>query len=140
MEPEPRWLTASDFGKLILRLGVGGLMLIHGIAKIQGGIDPIVQAVKAHGLPDQLAYGVYAGEVAAPALIILGLLTRLGGLLVAGNMAFAVYLAHLDQLGVVVDGGGWALELQGLYFAGGLALLFLGAGKIGLAAGKAPWD
>jgi putative oxidoreductase len=136
----------DDIGKLILRLAVGGLLLLHGIDKIQNGIEGkagqpgIADAVESHDLPRALAYGVYAGEVAGPALIIIGLLTRLGGLLVAGNMAFAVYLAHQPQLQVLNEGGGWALELQGLYFAGGLALVFLGSGRIGLSGGRVPFD
>ncbi|MGE4517838.1 MAG: DoxX family protein, partial [Arcobacteraceae bacterium] len=57
---------SSDFGKLLLRLMVGGLMLFHGIAKINGGIDFIITKVTQEGFPEFLAYGVYIGEVVAP--------------------------------------------------------------------------
>lgn len=124
--------TNSDAtGKLILRLAIGGLMLFHGVAKMLNPdfMTGIVKLITAAGLPTQVAYGVYIGEVVAPVMILLGVLSRIGGLVVAINMVFAIVLAHTAQLFLLTKTGGWALELQGLYLLGGLAIVFLGSGR-----------
>ena len=59
-------LTHEDFGKLLLRLAVGGLMLFHGMHKLIGGVDGISGMLVAKGLPGFIAYGVLIGEVVAP--------------------------------------------------------------------------
>ncbi|MBE1851196.1 DoxX family protein, partial [Escherichia coli] len=65
-----------DTGLLLLRLTFGILMLFHGVAKIEHGVNWIVSILQAVGLPGFIAYGVYIGEVVAPVLIILGIFTR----------------------------------------------------------------
>jgi putative oxidoreductase len=62
----------DDAAKLLLRLTLGALMLLHGIAKVRGGIDSIIDAVANAGLPPLLAYGVFVGEVLAPLMLIVG--------------------------------------------------------------------
>ncbi|HSM96931.1 MAG TPA: DoxX family protein [Rhizomicrobium sp.] len=122
-------MTAEDFGKLVLRLALGGLLLFHGVHNILTGIDAIRSKIGAHGLPDYLAYGVYAGEVLAPLLIVLGLFSRLGGMLVVLNMIVAIVLMRTGILGLN-DQGGYMLEAQAFYLFGGLAVALLGAGRI----------
>jgi putative oxidoreductase len=118
-------------GKLILRLTVGGLMLFHGIAKILNpdAIGHIGGMLGNHGLPPVIAYGVYVGEVVAPLMIIFGLFTRIGALILLVNMLFAVLLAHTGDLFTLTKHGGWRLELQAFYFFGALVIVFLGSGK-----------
>ena len=81
-----------DFAKLLLRLVFGILMLFHGVFKLEHGVDWIKPMLAAHGLPGFVAYGAYIGEVIAPVLIILGVWTRLAGLVYAINLVFAVVL------------------------------------------------
>jgi len=121
---------SDDFGKLVLRLTLGGLLLCHGVHKILTGIDPIRAMIGAHGVPDYLAFGVYAGEVLAPIFIILGLFARIGGVLVMINMIVAILLVHAGMLIGLNGEGGYALELQAFYLFGGLAVALLGAGRI----------
>ncbi len=123
-------VTGSDFGKLILRFMIGGLMLFHGIAKINGGISFIVSKVTQDGFPEFLAYGVYIGEVIAPILIILGLKTRFASFIIMVTMIFAIYLVHANDLLEVTKTGAWAIELQMMYLLSALSLMFLGAGKL----------
>ena len=118
-----------DIGKLILRVALGVLILLHGIAKLRFGLDPIEGMLQSHGLPSYLAYGALAGEVLAPVLLILGWYARIGALLVAINMLFAFALAHMGQLTQLNGQGGWALELQGMFLASALALALLGPGR-----------
>ncbi|WP_260469464.1 DoxX family protein [Pandoraea apista] len=96
--------------------------------------------ITSHGLPSFLAYGAYLGEVLAPVLLILGVLTRLGGLLVVANMLVAFSLVHLSQLGDLSKTGGWALELQGFYLLTGLCVILFGAGRYSVSGGRGAWD
>ncbi len=119
----------DDAGKLVLRLSVGVLMLLHGIHKLLHGVDGISGMLAGMGLPAFLAYGVFLGEVVGPLLVIVGLYTRLGALLMLGNMVVALALAHRAELFDIEPMGGWAIELQGLFLFGSLAILLLGAGR-----------
>ncbi len=119
----------EDTGKLVLRLALGVLMLLHGISKVVNGVDGIVGMVTGLGLPAAVAYGVYLGEVVGPLLVIVGLYTRAGALLIAGNMLFALLLAHRAELFTLAPTGGWALELQAMFLFGAVAVLLLGAGR-----------
>lgn len=132
----------DDAGKLILRLTVGLLMLSHGLHKLINGIDGISALVATNGWPSALAYGVYIGEIVAPALIILGVLTRPAALVIVFNMVVAVYLAHSHQIfqltktgGWFLDGG-WFLELQAFFLFGALVIALLGAGKFSLGGAR----
>lgn len=118
-------------GKLILRLTIGILILFHGVSKVlnPGSLEPIGKQLAGIGLPTFIAYGVYFGEVIAPLMIIFGVFSRIGGLIVTVNMIFAIVLVHTGQLLTLSKTGGWALELQGFYLFCGLAIFFLGSGK-----------
>jgi putative oxidoreductase len=137
----PRQSSAlEDAGKAVLRISLGLLILLHGIAKISGGIGFITGMVEKAGLPPALAYGVYVGEVLAPLLLIAGFWTRIGALIVAANMVFAIGLVHMGQLGSLSDTGGWALELQGMFLAAALAVALLGAGRFSLGGAGGRWN
>ena len=121
-----------DSARLILRIALGVLVLLHGIAKLRGGMSGIEGMVVAHGLPGVLAYGVLVGEVLAPLMLIAGFHARIGGVLVAINMLFAIALAHMGELGRFNGAGGWALELQGMFLAVAVAIALLGPGRYGI--------
>ena len=118
----------DDIGKLVLRVSLGVLVLLHGIAKLQNGVDGIAGMLAGHGLPSVLAYGAYLGEVVGPILVVIGLFTRIGALLIVCNMLMAFGLAHMQQMFSIASTGGWALELQGMYLFGAIAVALLGAG------------
>jgi putative oxidoreductase len=121
--------TQADLGKLVLRITLGVLVLLHGIAKLRGGVGPIGEMLTAHGLPAALAYGALVGEVLGPLMLIAGFYARIGALLVVVNMLFAIFLAHLGQLGMLNEQGGWQLELQGMFLGTAVALALLGPGR-----------
>jgi putative oxidoreductase len=122
--------TREDAGKLLLRLTVGLLMLLHGIAKLTNGVDGIEGMLEKHGLPGAIAYGAYIGEVVAPLFVIIGLYTRPAALVIAINMLFAIGLAHADEIFSLGKQGGWAIELQAFYLFGAIAVALLGAGRL----------
>ncbi len=127
-------LLDVDTGKLIVRLCVGGLMLFHGIAKMihPGALDFIGGMLTAYGLPAVLAYGVYIGEVLAPLMVIVGFKARVGGLIMAVNMLFALLLAHTGDFFSLSEHGGWMIELQMFYLLSSVAVVFLGSGRLAI--------
>jgi putative oxidoreductase len=138
MNPEDKpWL--DDAGKLVLRLTVGGLMLFHGIHKIEHGVGWMAAPLEARGLPGFLAYGAYLGEIVAPLLMMVGFLTRPAALAVAGTMVMAVFLVLSNQLFSLTEHGGWALELNAFFFFGSVAVALLGPGKWSLPIGRGWW-
>ena len=119
----------NDVGKLILRLTLGALILFHGVAKLMGGVGGLSGMVTAAGLPAFVTYGVYIGEVVAPILVLLGWYSRIGAAVIAINMLFAVALAHRAQIFTIGDTGGWALELQGMFFFTAVVIALIGPGR-----------
>ena len=78
----------TDLGLLILRIAVGGLMLQHGIAKLNG-VSNIKGMLSATVLPAFSAYGVYITEIVAPVLILIGFRTRLASAVYVSGALFA---------------------------------------------------
>lgn len=132
--------TSEDSGKLLLRVSLGLMMLLHGIAKTTNGVDGIEGMLQKHDLPAAIAYGAYIGEVIAPLFVIIGLFTRPAALIMAVNMLFAIGLAHADQIFQLGKQGGWALELQGLFLFGSLAIALLGAGRLSFGGLHGRWN
>lgn len=124
--------SLDDLAKLLLRVTLGILILLHGWAKLRHGIGGIEAMLAVRNLPAFLAWGVYAGEVLAPLLLILGVYTRLGAALVAVNMLVAVLLAHSGHLAQFTSSGGWRLELQAMFLVAAIAIAMLGSGRYAL--------
>lgn len=120
---------SDDLGKLILRLTLGILMLLHGIAKMRYGVSGIENMLENHGLPWFFAYGVFVGEVFAPLLVIFGFHARIGGVIMAVNMVVAIALAHGGDLFALNKTGGWAIELQAFFLFTALVVAMIGPGK-----------
>jgi putative oxidoreductase len=131
--PTPSFKTHPDTGLLVLRLGLGAILLFHGIYKATHGVAWIAGPLGKHGLPGWLAYGVYVAEIVAPVMLIFGLWTRVAALIIAFDMFMAIYLARLGDIGKVNPmGGAWAIEVEALFFTMALALAFAGGGRYGL--------
>ena len=119
----------ENTGKLILRLMLGILILTHGISKLTHGVDWMDDMLTASGLPVFFKYGVYVGELLAPALVILGFHTRIGAWLIAVNMLFAIGLAHWGEVFAVTENGSLAIEKQYLFMFSAIALALIGPGR-----------
>lgn len=131
----------EDWGKLLLRVTIAGLLLLHGISKIGGGVGWMAGPLGAVGLPAVVAYGVYVGEVIAPLFALAGKFTRLAGLVIAFNMLVAILLVQRDKMFMISEqGGGLAIELDLLFLFGGLAIALLGSGRYALSRGEGRFD
>jgi putative oxidoreductase len=132
-------MAREDLGRLLLRVALGAVVLLHGIFKLRQGVAWMARPLGELGLPGFLAYGSYLAEVVAPVLVILGVLARPAALLIAFQMLMAVLLVLRGQvLALKPSGGGWAIELEFLIAAAALALALLGSGRYRL--GRTRWD
>ncbi|MFD2940005.1 DoxX family protein [Flavobacterium notoginsengisoli] len=123
----------TDFGLLVLRISIGGLMLFHGVSKILHGISFLVENMGA------FAYAVYIGEVLAPLAILFGWRTRIASVILAINCIVAIAVAHSKDIFSIGEQGGYANELITLYLLGAIALFFTGAGKYAISSTN-KWD
>ena len=119
-----------DIAKLLLRVTLGVLLLLHGLAKLQNGVGGIVGMVSSAGLPGIIGYGVIVGEVIAPLMILAGVYSRIGGWLAAVNMLFAIVLVHSAEIFTLTQNGGWAIELQMFYLSSAVCVGLLGSGRL----------
>ncbi len=115
---------AFNAGTLILRLGMGGLMMKHGYQKLMHFAEYKGQFMNFLGLGQSvsLSLAIFA-EFFCALFILIGLFTRLATIPVIIVMCVALFKAHnSDFLG---EG-----EMATLYLSGYLTLLFIGPGKI----------
>ena len=133
-------MMTEDGGKLLLRLMVGGLLILHGFHKLVHGPGEVSGMLAAHGVPGFLGYGVYLGEVLGPALILLGVCARIGGLLVLGNMVVAVLVTRGLHLFGLNEFGGLGIELEVFFGLGGLCVAMLGAGAYSAGGSGGKWN
>lgn len=132
--------VSEDLGKFLLRATLAILILFHGVAKLLNGVGFISGLVAKFGLPPAFAYLVYVGEVIAPLLVLFGLWTRLGALIIAGNMIAAVVLVHMGDLTSLTKNGGWALELQAMFLVSALTVALIGAGRYSVGGSGGRWN
>ena len=121
----------ASVGLLLLRLSIGGLMIHHGQEKLADPQQFANTYVASLHLPFPLFFAYVAGfsELIGSWLLILGLLTPLGALAIAGTMSVAAY-QHILTAGLNI----YVLELVVLYLGGSLALLLLGPGRLSFDA------
>ncbi|KKB73611.1 MULTISPECIES: DoxX family protein [Bacillus] len=112
-----------EIGALILRLITGFTFFLHGLSKFQGGIENTVGFFSSVGIPGFLAYIVAIIELAGGALMILGLGTRIIGVLFAVVMLGAIFTVKLSAGFMGTDGGaGYEFDVALLAMSVSLAL------------------
>lgn len=124
-----RW---QDAGLLLLRIAPSALLLTHGIPKLQklmaGGEIKFFNFLGI-GPTASLSLAVF-GEVVAPVLVIVGLLTRWAAFPAAFTMIVAVVMVHgSDPLG--------EKELALLYLLPFIVLMMTGPGRWSVDAWRA---
>ncbi|MGI9271223.1 MAG: DoxX family protein [Woeseiaceae bacterium] len=128
------WADA-DIGVLIIRLTLGGLLILHGIHKVQTGLDDQMGLLAAKGIPTFFMYLVYISEIVAPVLIILGIFTRLSAASIVVTLLVVLYVAPFPLMAMGPHGE-WAIEIQIFYLFIPLALFFMGPGRFSVRPNK----
>ncbi|WP_037045111.1 DoxX family protein [Pseudonocardia halophobica] len=156
--PEPEtdrrpvaWSGGADIGMLLLRLGVGGIFVAHGLQKVFSmwggrGIGETTTILAGLGFrqASTLAWALGFGELILGALLVLGLFTPLAAAGLLAVKICAVVVKWGSPFFVAVSPN--ALELDVALGAGVAALLFVGAGRISLDSGRTwqrrpvPWS
>lgn len=132
-------IRPQDFGLLVLRLSIGGLLILHGLAKLFHGHDFIRGMLAEKGLPQFLWLGVPLTEVVAPILLLLGVFSRMAGASIAVLMVLTIVLAHLPNAFAITETGGLEIELNLLYLFGALTIFFTGPGHLALYKPTKAW-
>lgn len=124
----------SDFGLLVHRLVFGGLLLFgHGWGKMQNYAELKESFADPLGLGMHMSLlGAIFAEVVCSALVMVGLATRLAGLVVVFTFLVAAFLVHGNDPLFMPNPPGPAKEPALLYAAAFLTLVFLGPGRISL--------
>lgn len=112
---------------LVLRLGLGIIMVAHGYSKVFGGLHRHAELVASLGMPSWLGYVSAFTEFLGGILIIVGFLTRPAALAVCIDLSVAIAKVHWKN-GLLSSHGGYELPLALAVIA--FALIFYGAGPI----------
>jgi len=120
-------LVQTSIALLIMRLGIGALMLTHGWPKlmrlIEGG-EIVFRDPLGIGVVTSLIFATLA-EFFGSILIMLGVATRMASLALIFTMAVAVFIVHADDPFT-------RKELGLLYMLVYIILLIMGSGKYSL--------
>ncbi len=122
--------ASIDVALLLLRVAVGGTLIAHGLQKLLVLTLPgVVKSFAGMGIPfaEVVAPTVAAIELGGGIALVLGVLTRLAGLLATGSMLGAVLTAHASDGFFDSDGG---FEFPLLIAVTSTALAIAGPGRL----------
>jgi putative oxidoreductase len=138
------WNPATDLGLLLLRLGIGGTFLAHGLQHVFGlwggpGINGLAQFLGSLGFAQTitLAWVTGIGELVGGAFLVLGAVTPLAAAGLLGIMINAVLLKLGNGFFTAGPGGAPGFELELVLGLGAAALVLTGPGRIALDNGRA---
>jgi putative oxidoreductase len=115
--------NVSDWSLLILRIGFAGMMLTHGIPKINMLFESPIKFADPLGLGETTTLILtIIGEVIAPVLILIGFKTKLASIPAIITMVVAAFVAHAND---PID----VKEKALLYLIAFIAIFLQGAGK-----------
>jgi putative oxidoreductase len=117
----------TPYAAFFMRLAVGGVFLIHGIAKFERGIGATAAMLSNIGFPFASIFAVILMtiETVGALCVLLGILTRAWAAVMAGVMVVAIAAVKLPR--------GSNFELEALLLAGAVTLVALGDGPLSIA-------
>lgn len=124
--------TLLNFGILLLRVGLGITMMIHGVPKLMSGAEMwtglggAMANLGVNFAPTFWGFMAAFAEGVGGLLLVVGLFTRPAALMLAFNMLVAM-LMH-KAMGDGFMGYGHALDLMIVF----VAVIFIGAGRYSL--------
>jgi putative oxidoreductase len=136
-----RW--RSDTALLVLRVASGLIFIPHGVTKVfgSGGVAKFASSLPSYGIPVFLGYIAAYSELIGGILLIVGLLTRIDALFLAGTMFVAAFVVQLPDVLHDPDAGAnrvfaaiRAMETPLSILAAMVALILMGAGRFSIDA------
>jgi len=82
---------------LLLRAGLGIIFIYYGYPKVFATKPQMFEGFAKIGFPSFMVYVAGVMELFGGALLVAGLFTRVAGILLAGEMAIAMWTAHLGK-------------------------------------------
>lgn len=143
--------SGLDFGLLVLRLALGGVMMAHGIMKLVGtdaGVAKFADFLGTLGVPAPywLSVATISVEIGGGLLVVIGLFAPLAALGILVVMVVAAWKVHLaNGFWMVVQAGSdikagapipHGIEYNVVLGAMALCIVCAGAGKIRVPVGK----
>ncbi len=118
----------GHIGLLVLRVGIGCFMLVHGLQKLSGFNQMVDKFPDPIGMGSQLSLiSAIGAEVGCSLLLIVGLATRLAALPLAFTMLIAHFVVHATDA--------WQVkELPAIYLLVYVVILLTGPGRFSLDA------
>ena len=118
---EPFYAWVRDLSWPIVRIAVGGIVLVAGIRKLTTGTFAGFAAgsMARRGIDPSVAYLIYFNETIGAFLLMCGLFTRFVAASLAIEFAIITYVVLPNGYGATNPGGGWAyiLMMGALFFA-----------------------
>ena len=149
---ELTWSSGTDFGLVLLRFAVGGVVFAHGMQHVFGlwggiGLPGLSSALTAFGFRNVnlLVWVTALTELVGGAAVVLGIFTPLAAAGLLALMINAVLLKAVNGFFIAGPPGAASVELEVVLGLGAAALLLTGAGRIALERGRtwnrrpAPW-
>lgn len=130
----PALSIASSTGLLALRLVMGSAFMLHGWPMIQNPLH-WMDGFGAQAPPAALQAAGAISEFVGGAAILLGLITPLAALALAGTMIAGLAMVHIPHHDPFVGKPGQqSFELAAIYLAASILLLLTGPGRCSLDA------
>lgn len=117
-----------DLALLLLRIVLGIAFIVHGWSKVSG-IEGTITMFATMGVGTLMTYVAAYTEFLGGVAILLGILTRVFGGMLAIFMIVAIYLVHLGKGYGMMNGG---YEYQLLLLVSVLVIALVGPGKYSL--------
>jgi putative oxidoreductase len=123
----------APYGLALLRIALGIAFLLHGWAKLSGGIDGVAGVGGFFGglgipAPGLMAWIVTIVEVVGGILLIVGFLTQIAGILLALDMLGVIIFAYFGQGTPFIDRGVISWEMELVFGIGALCIALAGPG------------
>jgi putative oxidoreductase len=117
----------TPYAAFFMRLAVGGVFLMHGIAKFERGIGATAHMLAGIGFPFATIFAVILMtiETVGAICVLLGILTRVWAAAMAVVMVVAILAVKVRN--------GMNFELEALLLAGAVTLVALGDGPLSVA-------
>ncbi|CAM3649343.1 DoxX family protein [Nocardiopsis rhodophaea] len=125
----PARALLADITTLLARIAIGAAFIIHGLQKLGMGVEATAGFFRDHGvpMPEIAAIVAIVIEVGGGTALLIGFALPVVGVLLALQMASAIFFVHLGQPFVSAEGGP-SFELPLVMGAASLALGFAGGG------------